>query len=251
MRGCTRPANSARVFVIAGGNADGPSSYWMELLRTENAELVSTWHICTNLTDEMAREWAAAAAAARPVYVVLFSDGSISGVADPRTGEIGFADWSYDVIKKTSFVLSHGGMPPLRGAFQTLTGRPGYSSTSDAHAFAFPYALGTTAHLIATAEDAFNPSTDNMPMPGPGMFCAMFRKLLHPLGGDRLHICGKGGNEGTKYMLSHGMPELQTSQPSRLLFCLRLADSHAICPFCATHAFVSAPRCRDSAGHAC
>ena len=62
------------------------------------------------------------------------------------------------------------------------------------------------AHLIATAEDAFNPSTDNMPLPGPGMFCAMFRKLLHPLGGDRLHICGKGGDEGDKYMLSHGAP---------------------------------------------
>ena len=64
----------------------------------------------------MAREWAAAAAAARPVYVVLFSDGSISAVTDPRTGETGFADWSYDVIKKTSFVLSHGGTPlPQRG----------------------------------------------------------------------------------------------------------------------------------------
>jgi len=45
-----------------------------------------------------------------------------------------------------------------------------------------------------------------MPLPGPGMFCAMFRKLLHPLGGDRLHICGKGGDEGDKYMLSHGAP---------------------------------------------
>eukprot|EP00966_Prymnesium_polylepis_P181671 4208505-Prymnesium_polylepis.1 len=40
-----------------------------------------------------------------------------------------------------------------------------------------------------------------MPLPGPGMFCAMFRKLLHPLGQGRLHVCGKGGNEGMEYMV--------------------------------------------------
>ena len=86
-------------------------------------------------------------------------------MTDPRTGEAGFADWSYDVIKKTSFLLSHG------------------------------------AHLIATAEDAFNPSTDNMPLPGPGMFCAMFRALLHPSGGDRIHVCGKGGGQGSEHTM--------------------------------------------------
>ena len=123
----------ARVFVIAGGDADGPGSYWMRLLREESpasADLVASWCLRTQLTDSMAREWAAAAAAGCPVFVVLFSDGSISTVHDPKTGEAGYSDWSYDVIKKTSFVLSHG------------------------------------AHLIATAEDAFNPSTDNMPLPG-------------------------------------------------------------------------------------
>ena len=134
----------ARVFVIAGGDADGPGSYWMRLLRATSAELVSSWSLRTHLTDDKAREWAAAAAAGRPVFVVLFSDGSISAMTDPSTGERGFADWSYDVIKKTSFVLAHG------------------------------------AKLIATAEDAFNPSTDGMPLPGPGMLVAMFRKLLHP-----------------------------------------------------------------------
>ncbi|EOD08349.1 hypothetical protein EMIHUDRAFT_217475 [Emiliania huxleyi CCMP1516] len=83
-------------------------------------------------------------------------------------GFAGFADWSYDVIKKTSFLLSHG------------------------------------AHLIATAEDAFNPSTDNMPLPGPGMFCAMFRALLHPSGGDRIHVCGKGGGQGSEHTMWSG-----------------------------------------------
>jgi len=94
-------------------------------------------------------------------------------MTDPRTGEAGFADWSYDVIKKTSFLLSHG------------------------------------AHLIATAEDAFNPSTDNMPLPGPGMFCAMFRALLHPSGGDRIHVCGKGGGQGNQYMVEHALGMLR------------------------------------------
>ena len=122
----------------------------MKLLREQSADLVSSWWLRTHLTDKLAREWAAAAAAGQPVYVVLFSDGSISSVTDPTTGEAGFADWNYDVIKKTSFVLAHG------------------------------------AELIATAEDAFNPSQDNMPLPGPGMFCAMFRKLLGPIGEKRL-----------------------------------------------------------------
>ena len=41
------------------------------------------------------------------------------------------------------------------------------------------------------------------------MFCAMFKKLLHPLGGDRLHICGKGGREGARYMLGHALSMLR------------------------------------------
>ena len=165
--------SGARVFVIAGGDADGPGSYWMKLLREQSADLVSSWWLRTHLTDKLAREWAAAAAAGQPVYVVLFSDGSISSVTDPTTGEAGFADWNYDVIKKTSFVLAHG------------------------------------AELIATAEDAFNPSQDNMPLPGPGMFCAMFRKLLGPIGEKRLHICGKGGSVGSQYMMERALGMLR------------------------------------------
>ena len=42
------------------------------------------------------------------VFVVLFSDGSISANVDPKTGELGFADWSFDVIKKAAYLLSHG-----------------------------------------------------------------------------------------------------------------------------------------------
>ena len=106
-------------------------------------------------------------------------------MTDPRTGEAGFADWSYDVIKKTSFLLSHG------------------------------------AHLIATAEDAFNPSTDNMPLPGPGMFCAMFRALLHPSGGDRIHVCGKGGGQGSEHTMWLGESARPVGWFTALSFSLR------------------------------
>ena len=177
--------HGARVFVIAGGDADGPGSYWMKLLRAQSAELVKSWSLKTRLSDDKARDWAAAAAAGRPVFVVLFSDGSISAVTDPSTGEAGFADWSYDVIKKTSFVLAHG------------------------------------AKLIATAEDAFNPSVDGMPLPGPGMLVAMFRKLLHPFDESHLHVCGKGGREGSRYMVEHALDMLReqgfTGDASRVL----------------------------------
>ena len=56
---------------------------------------------------------------------------------------------------------------------------------------------------------------------GPGMFCAMFRKLLHPLGAGRLHICGKGGEAGDTYMLEHAVSMLRaqgfTGERSRIL----------------------------------
>ena len=59
-----------------------------------------------------------------------------------------FPPRSFDVIKKASYMLSHG------------------------------------AELIVTAEDAFNPTVDPdfhnsvFPSPGPGMFSALFRKLM-------------------------------------------------------------------------
>ena len=45
--------------------------------------------------------------------------------------------------------------------------------------------LSHGAELIVTAEDAFNPSIDPdyprtvFPLPGPGMFASMFRKLMY------------------------------------------------------------------------
>ena len=49
--------------------------------------------------------------------------------------------------------------------------------------------LSHGAELVVTAEDAFNPSVDPdhhpqsvFPLPGPGMFAAMFRKLMYPRG---------------------------------------------------------------------
>ena len=80
-------------------------------------ELSSSWDVRTYLSEGEAKEWAAAAAVDGAlanddgrlcsdeahrcgVFVVLFSDGSISSCTDPNTGEAGFADWSFDVIKK-------------------------------------------------------------------------------------------------------------------------------------------------------
>ena len=77
------------------------------------------------------------------VFVVLFSDGSIT------------ADWSFDVIKKATWLLTHG------------------------------------AEFVCTAEDAFNPTKEGLPLPGPGMFSAMFRKVTWPLGRHRHRVLGK------------------------------------------------------------
>ena len=43
-------------------------------------------------------------------------------------GERGFADWSYDVIKKTSFVLAHGAK--LFSSLSTWRCRPRLSATN-------------------------------------------------------------------------------------------------------------------------
>mmetsp|Transcript_5123 Transcript_5123/g.17104 ORF Transcript_5123/g.17104 Transcript_5123/m.17104 type:complete len:808 (+) Transcript_5123:146-2569(+) len=172
----------ARVFVIAGG-VEGEDAWWMELL-TAAAERVATWELRTRLTEEEAKEWAAIAGAAiaaapgegRPkVFVVLFTDGSISSSVDPKTNERGYADWSFDVIKKATWLLTHG------------------------------------AEFVCTAEDAFNPTKEGLPLPGPGMFSAMFRKVTWPLGRHRHRVLGKGGGaaEGGKYMVGHAIEMLR------------------------------------------
>jgi len=176
----------AKIFAIAGG---AEPSFWMELLereaeRTGVAELVASWEVHTQLSESLAKEWAVAAAAHQrsgqaAVFVVLFSDGSITAAVDPQSGELGHADWSFDVIKKASYMLSHG------------------------------------AHLVLTAEDAFNPSADPLypsnlwPLPGPGMFGALFRKLMEPLDDKYVHVCGKGGREGQTYMVERALGMLR------------------------------------------
>jgi len=113
------------------------------------------------------------------VWVAFFSDGLISGIEDPLTGEIGFKDWSFDVIKVAGMLLSHGGQ------------------------------------FVYTADDAFNPCTDPdhpdvvFPLPGPGMFAAMMLKLMYPHGRDSAFCCGKGGNVGTRYMMQRAISKLR------------------------------------------
>ncbi|KAJ8605082.1 hypothetical protein CTAYLR_000353 [Chrysophaeum taylorii] len=148
----------ARVLVVAGGQ----DSWWMRGLRDRGAP--STWDIRTYLTEVESTTWAAAASASRKdsVFVALFSDGRINEHRDPSTGERCSSDWNFDVIKKASYVLAHG------------------------------------ATLIVTAEDPFNPSRDDrfpghvFPLPGPGMFSAMFRTLVYPRN-NKIVVVGKGG----------------------------------------------------------
>jgi len=167
----------ARVFVFAGGAEEVLSdSFWLKELRERDAPLVDSWNIRTRLSELEAKEWAAVASAhphMQQVFVVLFSDGSIKGNVDPTTGEEGFADWSFDVIKKAAYLLSHG------------------------------------AEFICSAEDAFNPQPDAFPLPGPGMIAAMFRKLVYPLGKERFRVCGKGGREGATYLLERAIAMLR------------------------------------------
>ena len=75
--------------------------------------------------------------------------------------------------------------------------------------------LSHGAELIVTAEDAFNPSLDPdypgsvFPLPGPGMFASMFRKLMYPRGEGKLRVCGKGGAEGDRFMIGHALQMLR------------------------------------------
>ena len=75
--------------------------------------------------------------------------------------------------------------------------------------------LSHGAELVVTAEDAFNPSHDPdypqsvFPLPGPGMFASMFRKLMYPRGEGKLRECGKGGAEGDEFMIGHALQMLR------------------------------------------
>ena len=82
------------------------------------------------------------------------SDGGGGGGGGGEGGEggeggRGFSDWSFEVVKAASLLLSHG------------------------------------AQFAYTADDAYNPSVDPrhpgmmFPLPGPGMFAEMMRKLMY------------------------------------------------------------------------
>jgi ribonucleotide monophosphatase NagD (HAD superfamily) len=167
----------AKVFVLSGGG-----SFWMEHLRRRCPELLDTWEVRTTLSDAEAKEWAVLAAAdpaQKRVWVVLFVDGPLTNCTDPTTGAVSPADWSFDLIRCCSYVLAHG------------------------------------AHLVYTAEDASNPAIDSAyngyvwPQPGPGMFASMLKTILPPQAKHRVHCLGKGGNDGSTYMMSHAIELLQ------------------------------------------
>ena len=195
----------AKILVIAGG-----SGVWREDLRARGgaagAALYATWDIRTALTDDEAKEWAACAACSKKtklVWVAFFTDGEISGHAPASSADAafaaaaaaataaaatatdgcvgaakpheGFSDWGFEVIKTAGFLLSHG------------------------------------AQFIHTADDAYNPSADAkhpgmmFPLPGPGMFAEMMKKLMYPHGKENVWCPGKGGNVGGEYMMEQAI----------------------------------------------
>ena len=70
------------------------------------------------------------------------------------------------------------------------------------------------AQMVHTADDAFNPSLDPdfpgvlFPLPGPGMFAAAFRKLMHP-NTNVIACAGKGGDHGGTFMMEAARSMLQ------------------------------------------
>jgi ribonucleotide monophosphatase NagD (HAD superfamily) len=165
----------AKMFVVAG-----EESFWLDALRERVPALCDSWDIRTALDDDEVKSWAVFSMA-NPgcVYVVLFIDGELSSSTDPVTGEPGYADWSYDVIKKCTYLVGGG------------------------------------AQFVYTADDAFNACHDPrypgvvFPLPRTGMIAAMIRHAAYPLGLKNLHCVGKGGNDGATYMMSHAVSMLQ------------------------------------------
>ena len=168
----------AKVLVISGGG-----DFWLRLLRERCPGMLDEWELRTKLSEDEAKKWATVAAvhAREPlVWVVLFIDGPLSNCPDPVTGEASPEDWSYELVRNCSYLLGHG------------------------------------AHLVYTADDSSNPSTDDAfggyvwPMPGPGMFASMLACIMQPRHrAQRVHCLGKGGNRGREYMMEHAIELLK------------------------------------------
>ena len=173
----------ARLLVISGGRG-----VWQQELRQRRGErgaaLVDTWELRTQLSEREAKDWAACSACSstdgKPlVWVVFFHDGGLEGMRDEHSGKAGFTDWGMEVIKTTGFLLSHG------------------------------------AQFVYSADDAYNPSFDPdypgliFPLPGPGMFAEMMKKLMFPRASHAVFCAGKGGNVGRKYMMETAIEMLK------------------------------------------
>ena len=68
--------------------------------------------IRTQLSERESKAWAATAACSKDVskrvWVAFFHDGGIGGHSDGASGQPGFEDWGFQVIKIAGFLLSHG-----------------------------------------------------------------------------------------------------------------------------------------------
>lgn len=153
----------------------GPGSTFLSELRSrrgaEGADLVDTWDIRTVLTYDEAIQWARILIEEpqnpAKIWVCFFTDGPVGA---PSHSEDSFKDWGFEMIKIIAVLLAKG------------------------------------ANFCYTAEDAYNPSSNNsmpgtnFPIPGPGMFAALMQKIMVPQRKHNFYCVGKGGNLGHKYM---------------------------------------------------
>jgi len=206
---------NARLFVLSGFAK--AADLWRELEHeTDKVDKIkgytnrfASWEIKTALSLEEAQNWGVEAMSEKdaaggkgiPTYVVMFVDGTIAATdpleghklqqdpipakcgknskgqiikieKEPKTAACYESDWSFNLFTKVSAILGPG--------------------THD-----------SGATLIYTADDPYNPTRvpvagfkekQTFPLPGPGMFANIFRKMMYP-NWHRIWCAGKGGSK--------------------------------------------------------
>jgi ribonucleotide monophosphatase NagD (HAD superfamily) len=204
---------NARLFVLSGfakandlwEKLEAETDKWDATLGFSNR--FKSWTIKTALSLEEAQNWGveslekeyAAGGKGIPTFVVMFVDGELAETdplgghrlnqkveicregqegkikkieKSPETAACYESDWSFNLFTKISAILGPGNI---------------YSG----------------ATLIYTADDPYNPTRvtvpgfterQTFPLPGPGMFADVFRKMMYP-NWHRIWSAGKGGSK--------------------------------------------------------
>eukprot|EP00756_Hemistasia_phaeocysticola_P049290 Hpha_TRINITY_DN23748_c0_g1::TRINITY_DN23748_c0_g1_i1::g.93211::m.93211 len=153
------------------------------IARTVPAPLYDSWDIRTDMTDHEIKQWAAGDV---PTFVAACADGKVEDEpeGDPKTHRQGYTDWSFSLLSKAGVLVQNG------------------------------------ATFVCHAPDTHNAVTDPefpglvLDTPGPGTFQKLLVASTYPAGVNRTFVVGKGGNAGTKYMISQGLKMLQALLPA-------------------------------------